>query len=113
MVKDTVKVIPDCKNFYIFSNNKDNYTGASTYLTFNASQTINANNIISSGARANYIAAKSITLLPGFSSTIGTVFNAKIAGCPNSQSTPTPSADNLEAAPIIETKLRPSRKFTQ
>nr|WP_299415347.1 NPCBM/NEW2 domain-containing protein [uncultured Emticicia sp.] len=113
MVKDTVKVIPDCKNFYIFSNNKDNYTGASTYLTFNASQTINANNIISSGAKANYIAAKSITLLPGFSSTIGTVFNAKIAGCPNSQSTPTPSADNLEAAPIIETKLRPSRKFTQ
>jgi hypothetical protein len=113
MVRDTVKVIPDCKNLYTFSKNKDNYNGASTYLTFNASQTISANNIITSGAKVNYIAAKSITLLPGFSASNGAVFNAKIAGCPNFPSTPSSSAVNLKAAPIIETKLRPSGKLTQ
>jgi hypothetical protein len=113
IVKDTIKVIPECKNLYTFVKNKDDYTGASTVLTFNVSQTISANNIISSGAKANYIAAKSITLLPGFNAKGGTVFSAKIADCPSSSSTPYPSADNLEVAPIIETKLRVSRNSTQ
>lgn len=107
--QDTVKVIPDCKTLYALVKNKDNYSGTSTSLTFNASQTISATNIISSSAKVNYNAAKSITLLPGFSASSGTVFNAKIAGCPSTPSTPTSSADNLEVTPIIETKLRPLR----
>lgn len=111
--RDTVKVIPDCKSIYALVKNKDNYSGASTSLTFNASQTISATNIISTSAKVNYNAAKSITLLPGFSANSGTVFNAKIAGCPSPPSAPSSSADNLEVTPIIETKLRPSRKLTQ
>jgi hypothetical protein len=111
--KDTVKVIPVCKTLYNLIKNKDNYSGTSTSLTFNASQTISATNIISSSAKVNYNAAKSITLLPGFSAGSGTVFNAKIAGCPSPPITPSSAADNLEVAPIIETKLRPSRKLTQ
>lgn len=112
-VKDTVKVIPDCKNLYNFIKNKDNYSGTSTSLTFSASETISATNVISSGAKVNYNAAKSIILLPGFSANNGTVFTAKIADCPSSSSTPYPSADNLEVAPMIETKLRVSRNSTQ
>lgn len=111
--RDTIKVIPDCKTIYVLVKNKDNYSGASTSLTFNASQTISATNIISSSAKVNYNAAKSITLLPGFSANSGTVFNAKIAGCPSPPSTPSSMADNLEAVPLIETKLRPSKKLTQ
>lgn len=111
--QDTVKVIPDCKSVYSLVKNKDNYTGASTSLTFNASQTISATNSISSSAKVNYNAAKSVTLLPGFSVSSGTVFNAKIAGCPNPPSPSSSSADNLEVIPTIETKLRPSRKLTQ
>jgi len=112
-VKDTVKVIPDCKSLYTLIKNKDNFSGSSTSLTFNASQTISANNVISSRAKVNYNAAKSITLLPGFSANSGTVFIAKIAGCPDTPSAPSSSADNLEVAPIIETKLRTSRKLTK
>ncbi len=111
--QDTVKVIPDCKSIYSLVKNKDNYTGASTSLTFNASQTISATNIISSSAKVNYYAAKSVTLLPGFSVDSGTVFRANIAGCLSTPSLPTSAADNLEVVPIIETKLRPSRKLTQ
>lgn len=111
--RDTVKVIPDCKSIYSLVKNKDNYTGASTSLTFNASQTISATNIISSSAKVNYNAAKSVTLLPGFSVDSGTVFRANIAGCPSTPSLPSSAADNLEVLPIIETKLRPSRKLTQ
>lgn len=110
--RDTVKVIPDCKTIYALVKNKDNYSGASTSLTFNASQTISATNIISSSAKVTYNAAKSVTLLPGFSADSGTVFKANIAGCPT-PSTPNSAADNLEVVPIIETKLRPSRKLTQ
>jgi hypothetical protein len=111
-VKDTVKVIPDCKSLYSLVKNKDNYSGITTSLTFNASQTISANNLISSSAKVNYNAAKSITLLPGFSANSGTVFNAKIADCPSPPSSSSSSADNLEVAPV-ETKLRTSRKLTQ
>ncbi|GAB2620682.1 hypothetical protein GCM10027035_16170 [Emticicia sediminis] len=111
--QDTVKVIPDCKSVYSLVKNKDNYTGASMSLTFNASQTISATNIISSSAKVNYNAAKSVTLLPGFSVDSGTVFRANIAGCPSTPSLPSSAADNLEVVPIIETKLRPSRKLTQ
>lgn len=111
--RDTVKVIPDCKTLYTLIKNKDNISGESTSLTFNASQTISATNIISSSAKVTYNAAKSVTLLPGFSVSSGTVFNAKIADCPNLLSPSPSSADNLEAIPTIETKLRPSRKLTQ
>ncbi len=111
--RDTVKVIPDCKTLYVLVKNKDNYSGASTSLIFNASQTISATNIISSSAKVNYNATKSIILLPGFGANNGTVFNAKIAGCPSVPSTPSSSADNLEVNPIIETKLRASKKLTQ
>ncbi len=107
--QDTVKVIPDCKSLYALVKNKDNYSGASTSLTFNASQTISATNIISSSAKINYNAAKSITLLPGFSADTGTIFNAKIAGCPQVQSAVTPPADMLETLPKSETKLRTSQ----
>lgn len=112
-VKDTIKVIPDCKNVYNFIKNKDNYSGSSTSFTFNASQTISATNVISSSAQVNYIAAKSIILLPGFGANNGTVFTANIADCPSQSRTPHPSADKLEVAPIIETKLRTSRKLKQ
>jgi hypothetical protein len=112
-VKDTVKVIPDCKSLYTLIKNKDDFSGTSTSLTFNASQTISANNVISSRAKVNYNAAKSIILLPGFSAYSGTVFIAKIAGCPGTPSAPSSSADNLEVAPLIETKLRTSRKLTK
>ncbi|MFN3490217.1 MAG: NPCBM/NEW2 domain-containing protein, partial [Emticicia sp.] len=104
--RDTVKVIPDCKTLYALVKNKDNYSGASTSLTFNASQTISATNIISSSAKVNYNAAKSITLLPGFSANTGTVFNAKIAGCPQTLNAISLPADTLEVLPKSETKLR-------
>lgn len=104
--RDTVKVIPDCKTLYALVKNKDNYNGASTSLTFNASQTISATNIISSSAKVNYNAAKSITLLPGFTADTGTIFNAKIAGCPPALSVITAPADTLEVLPKNETKLR-------
>ncbi|MDZ7936724.1 MAG: NPCBM/NEW2 domain-containing protein [Emticicia sp.] len=104
--RDTVKVIPDCKTLYALEKNKDNYSGANTSLTFNASQTISATNIISLSAKVNYNAAKSITLLPGFSASTGTIFNATIAGCPPAQSVNTPPADMLIVFPKIETKLR-------
>lgn len=112
-IKDTVKVIPDCKSLYTLVKNKDNFSGITTSLTFNASQTISASNIISSITRVNYNAAKSITLLPGFSANSGTAFIAKIAGCPSTPSASSSSADNLEVAPKIETKLRTSRKLNQ
>lgn len=104
--QDTVKVIPDCKSVYSLVKNKDNYTGASTSLTFNASQTISATNIISSSAKVNYNAAQSITLLPGFTSDTGTTFNAQISGCPQSPSVVKPLADTSEVLQKTETKLR-------
>lgn len=103
--KDTVKVIPDCKTLYALSKNKDNFSGTNTSLTFNASQTISATNIISSSAKINYNAAKSITLLPGFSANGGTVFNAKIAGCPNTQALTLTPSDTFEGIPKKETKI--------
>lgn len=106
--QDTVKVIPDCKSSYALVKNKDNYSGASTSLTFNASQTISATNIISSSAKVNYNAAKSITLLPGFSADSSTIFNAKIVGCPQAQSIILSPADTQEVLPKSETKLRAS-----
>lgn len=112
-VQDTVKVISDCNNQYILTKNKDNFSGKTSSVTFNASQTIEATNVISLSAKVNYNAAKSITLLPGFSANSGTVFTAKITDCPSSPSSQSSSADNLKVAPIIETKLRPSRKLTQ
>lgn len=82
-VKDTVKVIPNCKSTYSFVNPKNNYEGSTTSLTFNAAQTISASNFITNQATINYNAAKSITLLPGFTASAGTVFQAKIGGCTN------------------------------
>ncbi|WP_435355073.1 NPCBM/NEW2 domain-containing protein [Emticicia sp. SJ17W-69] len=106
VAKDTVKVIPNCKTSYILINNRDNYGGSGTNLTFSSSQTISATNIISTQANVTYKAAKSITLLPGFQSTSGTVFNAYIAGCVNNarigslfESQP---ADKLKLSPSIE-----------
>ncbi len=82
IAKDTVKVIPNCKLSYNLINNTiNNFTGSSTNLTFSASQTIIARNLINSQATVNYKAANSITLLPGFQATIGTVFKAYIGGC--------------------------------
>ncbi|GGD50490.1 hypothetical protein GCM10011514_13410 [Emticicia aquatilis] len=113
VTKDTVKVIPDCKTLYTLVKNKDNFSGTNTSLTFNASQTISATNIISSSAKINYNAAKSITLLPGFSADSGTVFNAKIAGCPNTQSVILTPSDTFEVIPKIETKISSSDSKTQ
>lgn len=83
IAKDTVKVIPNCKTSYTLLNGKDNYGGSANNLTFSASQTITATNIIFLQANITYKAAKSVTLLPGFQVTSGTVFSASIAGCVN------------------------------
>jgi chitodextrinase len=82
VASDTVKVIPNCKTSYIFTN-QNNYGGSANNFTFSASQTITATNIIFLEAKVAYKAAKSITLLPGFQATSGTVFSATIAGCVN------------------------------
>ncbi len=99
-VKDTVKVIPNCKNAYVLIKNKDNFSGVGTNLTFRAAQTITATNNITTSAKINYNAAKSITLMPGFSANAGTVFKATITGCPpsvNAMLSPTKSV-----IPIID-----------
>ncbi|MFY7912176.1 MAG: NPCBM/NEW2 domain-containing protein [Emticicia sp.] len=111
--RDTVKVIPDCKPNYTLLKNRDDLSGASTLLTFNASQTINAANSISLSAKVDYNAAKSVTLLPGFSTSSGTVFNAKIAGCPNTQSVILRPSDTFEVIPKIETKISSPVSKTQ
>ncbi|WP_238805364.1 NPCBM/NEW2 domain-containing protein [Emticicia aquatica] len=80
---ETVNVIPNCKNSYNLLQGIDDFVTSTTNLTYNASQTIRATNIISSEAKVNYNAGQSITLLPGFQSIPGTVFKASIVGCNN------------------------------
>lgn len=112
VARDTVKVIPNCKTLYNLVQNKDNFSGLTTNLTFKASQTIAATNIISSQAQVNYQAAKSITLSPGFQASSGTVFTAIIGGCFNGArvdtsilSIPEPQpADKPKMTPIIKNK---------
>lgn len=66
-----------CQNNY---NLTETITTASKY---EASNTIQATNIISPTANATYDAAKSILLLPGFHAQSGSVFKAYIDGCGN------------------------------
>ena len=108
---DTVKVIPNCKTSYVL-NNKNNIGGTANNLIFSASQTITATNIIFLQSKVSYKAAKSVTLLPGFQATSGTVFTALIAGCVNgptfdTQSSPPPetqTADKPKMSPTIQNK---------
>lgn len=111
--RDTVKVIPDCKPNYTLLKNRDDLSGASTSVKFNASQSINASNSISLSAKVDYNAAKSVTLLPGFSTSTGTVFNAKIAGCPSTQAVILTPSDTIEVIPKIETKISSPVSKTQ
>ncbi len=111
IAKDTVKVIPNCQTSYALQKNKDNYSGSATNLTFRASQTISATNIISTQAKVNYQAGTSITLLPGFQANAGTLFSAIIAGCVNAPENEQPillqefqSADKPKKLPTIQKK---------
>lgn len=111
VARDTVKVIPNCKTSYVL-NNKNNIGGTANNLIFSASQTITATNIIFLQSKVSYKAAKSVTLLPGFQATSGTVFTALIAGCVNgptfdTQSSPPPetqTADKPKMSPTIQNK---------
>ena len=107
VARDTVKVIPNCKTSYVL-NTKNNYGGSANNLTFSASQTITATNIIFLEARVTYKAAKSITLLPGFQATSGTVFNASIAGCVNGPEAGMPPMLLLSPQPADKPKMSPT-----
>jgi hypothetical protein len=81
--EDTVKVLPNCATSYTLLKTTDDYNGSTNDITYGASQTVSATNIISNGAKVSYNAGKSITLLPGFQANTGTVFKANIIGCNN------------------------------
>ena len=55
----------------------------SNTIKYEASETIQANNIISPTANVTYDAAKSILLTAGFQTQQGAVFKAYIDGCGN------------------------------
>lgn len=112
-VKDTVKVIPNCKSTYTLVNPKHNLDGSAISLTFNASQTINATNYITSQATVNYNAAKSIILLPGFKANTGTVFQAKIAGCVSADVDILLNPQNLSIPPLIKPEITPANSNDQ
>ncbi|WP_305951720.1 NPCBM/NEW2 domain-containing protein [Emticicia oligotrophica] len=106
ITKDTVNVIPDCLNSYNLVRNRDNYGGTTISISLNSSQTITASNIIYTEAKVGYNAAKSITLLPGFTSEKGAIFTAQISNCPNSTPVSQTNSATLDAIPRSETKLK-------
>jgi chitodextrinase len=106
--RDTIKVIPNCKSDYSLIKNKDNFTGSSTNLTFNASKSITATNIITSQANVTYKAAKSVLLTPGFQAASGTIFSAVIGGCVNGPIIGTTSEILPEPQPANRSNLSPT-----
>ncbi len=78
----TVKIIPDCYTNLSLANPTDNLVQNTSAVKFNASQGINANNIISPTNKVEYNSAKSVTLTPGFSIQPGVTFTAQIKNCP-------------------------------
>ncbi len=70
-----------CPPIIGLSSPTDNFSN--TTITIKASDVIRASNIISGTSKVIYQGANKVELLPGFSSTAGSVFTAQIEGCNN------------------------------
>lgn len=77
-----VKVIPDCPNSFSLVSTTDDLSYGAKSFYFNASQTINAANMLTNPTGATFTAGESIKLNPGFEIKPGSVFSATIGGCP-------------------------------
>jgi hypothetical protein len=78
----TVTVIPNCHPTLNLVKPTNNLSGNAALVKYNASGTVQANNVISPTNRIEYNSAQSVTLNPGFTVEPGVVFKAEIKNCP-------------------------------